>query len=342
MRRTDNYASNQIKLLLGELSSSSHNDKKKAIATFQTYVQTYQPEIADETVDFLFTGCLNGKLGTGLLFWGGATSGSGSSAHLKRICRHVVQLIRWLVTHESESERGNFYYTRFIRLQLMDLKQLNIPRHVAENKKKKKKPNEVDENENIFILTAILLNEHRNAQGKIAKLDIDELLMFDEEAHIQYSDWVNSGAIEQIPNYLGDKHREEVIDRPARWDEVIFKCIPLQEGEEDTTEVEEEKDVIPPIPDPLGISSVDLRSIQASYAQGRLMKSQTGQLARRSSTAVMPIEGAAPTGARKTSFRSSTTFVPYINDNDDDSENDDSDEDDLLGDGNNNSTGRAS
>lgn len=41
----------------------------------------------------------------------------------------------------------------------------------------------------------------------------------------------------QIPNYLGDKHREEVIDRPARWDEVIFKCIPLQEGEEDTTEV---------------------------------------------------------------------------------------------------------
>lgn len=71
------------------------------------------------------------------------------------------------------------------------------------------------------------------------------------------------------------------------------------------------------------------------------MKSQTGQLARRSSTAVMPIEGAAPTGARKTSFRSSTTFVPYINDNDD-SENDDSDEDDLIGDNNNNNSGRVS
>ena len=28
--------------------------------------------------------------------------------------------------------------------------------------------------------------------------------------------------------------------------------------------------MIPPIPDPLGISSVDLRSIQASYAQGEL------------------------------------------------------------------------
>ena len=34
------------------------------------------------------------------------------------------------------------------------------------------------------------------------------------------------------------------------------------------SQVEEEKDVIPPIPDPLGISSVDLRSIQAFYAQG--------------------------------------------------------------------------
>lgn len=41
----------------------------------------------------------------------------------------------------------------------------------------------------------------------------------------------------QIPNYRGDKHREEVIDRPAAWEEVVFKCVPLQEGEEDAHEV---------------------------------------------------------------------------------------------------------
>jgi len=156
--------------------------------------------VADDTVDFMFTGCINGKLGTGLLFWSGATSGTGASAHLKRICRHVVQLIRWLVTHESDSERGNFYYTRFIQLQVMDLKQLNVPKHVA-SKKKKKKPDEQDENENVFILVAILMNEHRNSQGKISKLDLDDLLLFDEEAHNQYADWSNTSAIERV-SYL--------------------------------------------------------------------------------------------------------------------------------------------
>ena len=34
----------------------------------------------------------------------------------------------------------------------------------------------------------------------------------------------------QIPNYRGGKRREEVIDRPATWEEVTFKCVPLQEG----------------------------------------------------------------------------------------------------------------
>ncbi len=93
-------------------------------------------------------------------------------------------------------------------------------------------------------------------------------------------------------------------------------------------QVEEEKDVIPPIPDPLGISSVDLRSIQAFYAQGRLMKSQTGQLARRASNATMlPLDGVAPMGGRKTSFRSSTTFVPYVNEDDDSNDDEDSDDD---------------
>jgi hypothetical protein len=41
----------------------------------------------------------------------------------------------------------------------------------------------------------------------------------------------------QIPNYRGGKRREEVIDRPHTWEEVVFKCVPLQEGEEDMNEV---------------------------------------------------------------------------------------------------------
>lgn len=57
------------------------------------------------------------------------------------------------------------------------------------------------------------------------------------------------------------------------------------------------------------------------------MKSQTGQLARRASNALMPIDGVAPMGGRKTSFRGSTTFVPYVNENDDSGDDDDSEND---------------
>jgi hypothetical protein len=36
---------------------------------------------------------------------------------------------------------------------------------------------------------------------------------------------------------MGGKRREDVIDRPMSWDEVVLKAVPLQEGEEDVNEV---------------------------------------------------------------------------------------------------------
>jgi hypothetical protein len=70
---------------------------------------------------------------------------------------------------------------------------------------------------------------------------------------------------------------------------------------------------------------------------GRLLRSQTGQLARRATHAVMPIQSAntTPKGSapRKTSFRNSTTFVPYKSElSDDDSDEDDDDDDSDYGD----------
>lgn len=56
------------------------------------------------------------------------------------------------------------------------------------------------------------------------------------------------------------------------------------------------------------------------------MKSQSGQLGRRATNAVMPISGALASGGRKTSFRGSTTFVPYTHEGDD-SDDSDADED---------------
>jgi hypothetical protein len=50
MRRTDNYAANQIRLLLNELGGSAHADKKKALGAFHTYIETYHPEVGERCV----------------------------------------------------------------------------------------------------------------------------------------------------------------------------------------------------------------------------------------------------------------------------------------------------
>ena len=47
MKKTDNYASNQIRILLHELKSNpSHKMKVKAIETFRNYIETYQPDVS--------------------------------------------------------------------------------------------------------------------------------------------------------------------------------------------------------------------------------------------------------------------------------------------------------
>jgi hypothetical protein len=45
MKKTDNYAGNQIRLFLGELKNGTHVNKMKAIQQFQTYIKSYQPNV---------------------------------------------------------------------------------------------------------------------------------------------------------------------------------------------------------------------------------------------------------------------------------------------------------
>lgn len=52
MKKTDNYAGNQIRLFLGELKNGTHVNKMKAVQHFQTYIKTYQPNVS--FMDFLF------------------------------------------------------------------------------------------------------------------------------------------------------------------------------------------------------------------------------------------------------------------------------------------------
>jgi hypothetical protein len=116
-----------------------------------------------------------------------------NSGQLKRICRSVIMLIRWLISHESESERGNFFYTQFVQLPLNELMALNFAKHIMGTKKKKKNEG-VDENEDIFVLLGVLVNDHRTPEGK----SIDDLLPGNNDAINLYNEWANSGEIEQV------------------------------------------------------------------------------------------------------------------------------------------------
>lgn len=51
MKKSDNYAANQIKILLNDLKNPSHKIKIKAIETFQTYIETYQPDVSIDIND---------------------------------------------------------------------------------------------------------------------------------------------------------------------------------------------------------------------------------------------------------------------------------------------------
>lgn len=45
MKRSDNYASNQIRLFLGDLKIGNHASKLKALQKFQSYIEQNKPEV---------------------------------------------------------------------------------------------------------------------------------------------------------------------------------------------------------------------------------------------------------------------------------------------------------
>jgi hypothetical protein len=110
------------------------------------------------------------------------------------------------------------------------------------------------------------------------------------------------------------------VQRPKEWSELTFKCIPLQEGEED--EEAEENDVIeepPPVPDPLGLSSADLRETQDLYSSGLLHKSSI--YARRNTAALLAYD----TSGNIVKARNSRGSTIADGGDDDDDEDDDYD-----------------
>lgn len=85
------------------------------------------------------------------------------------------------------------------------------------------------------------------------------------------------------------------------------------------TQLADELEEAPPVPDPLGISDVDLRITQELYSSGRLFKAQNGGYARRSTAFV----GGSTSSPSKLASASA--------DQDDDDDDDDSEEDEPRG-----------
>jgi hypothetical protein len=63
---------------------------------------------------------------------------------------------------------------------------------------------------------------------------------------------------------------DRVVIRPKQWSEVNLKSVPIQEGEDDEeVELTDEAQEPPLIPDPLGLSFMDLRQTQEMYSSGK-------------------------------------------------------------------------
>lgn len=132
--------------------------------------------------------------------------------------------------------------------------------------------------------------------------------------------------------------RLDADTRPTRWEDVVLRPVPPQEGEEGSVELAAEPTEAPPIPDPLGISDADLRLTQELYASGRLFKASNGTFARRSTAFVGP--GGSPSkstfGREGFGLKGNSNSNNASNNNNDSSDSDSSDDD--VG-GNNGRTG---
>lgn len=125
------------------------------------------------------------------------------NGQLKRICAPAIELLRYLVTLESDSERGNFYYDRFVHLSFSDLKLINFPKHIQLGPGKfaysGKKQQMESNDEDAFVLLTIILGDHRTPEGKINILDINDFLLFNDVCNEKYTYWLqNSSTADQV------------------------------------------------------------------------------------------------------------------------------------------------
>eukprot|EP00981_Chlorochromonas_danica_P006020 scaffold1244_cov162-Ochromonas_danica.AAC.56 len=273
MKRSDHYAGNQVRFFLGELKNGTHPSKIKALAQFQNYIKAYKPNISDDNVDFLYTGNIDETSTLGLLHWCGVDS-EKHDGQLKRICGPIITFLHWLVSYEEDS----IYYDRFMRLPMDELLKINFSKHIlrsTDNKLAITIPGHSRSGsaEDAFELLAMLLADHRNLEDDPEPIDIGILLNGSKACQDRFEEWLQKSNINQTLAALKSASPASaisVLKRPTCWQDVTFKCLPLQEGEDDpSAEVEEDPEEPPPVADPMGLDDRDLRVTQDLYASGK-------------------------------------------------------------------------
>ena len=204
LRRSPAYAEGQIRLLLSDLKSSTHNVRVKAVKHFQDYIVNYGPEIYDDDVDFLFTGTNEAvKTGMGLLYFCGLDS-EKHDGQLKRISAPVIALVNWLISLESEEDEINVFYERFVQLPVSELVKVNFAKHISIGGGGSKSKSALKAQKAMVIagqtrsgssadallLLSVLMRDHRNIDGESEPIDLHELLEDDKASHQIVDTWL--------------------------------------------------------------------------------------------------------------------------------------------------------
>lgn len=241
MRSQPAYAESQIRVLLSDLKNSSHSVKMKAVKRFQEYVEKYKPEPYDDDVDYLYTGALDGIPGPGLLYWAGLDSAKHGS-QLKRIAGPVICLIKWLITLESD-DWCNIFYERFIVLPMSELVKINFSKHIAHDGESGSLASWSGQSrlgacEEALEILSILMSDYRReeeVEGEDEGLDLNRLLNNNKACKEKFTQYFQRSNADQIIKKVareGERKKGDYREmRATTWASLVFKPVPLQEGE---------------------------------------------------------------------------------------------------------------
>ena len=288
-RSKPNYAEGQIKVLLLDLSNKNHTVKMRAVKRFHDYITAYRPEIYDDDIDLLYIGGdVDRKKLPGLLYYTSIMS-SHHAGQLKRIASPVLALLRKLLTLSAdEYTEENIFLSRFVVLTLPDILRINFEKIILLDRAKImtcSSHENMDAASDILEIMTILMRDHRSPEGFREPIEFGTLINENDEVKEILSQWLAQKAADQVAlNVEIYKEREQekikkaVENRPKIWGEVIFRPVPLQEGEDGVEEaVTDDSTEYKPITDPLGLSPIDLKVAQKLHARScRLMQSLNG------------------------------------------------------------------